>query len=608
MRGKHTILTLVVAAVAAMPAAGATWYVHGSYEPDTISDKDNGFMWETPDTDPNPNTRKIYFNAVPNLYFSGVNPNVGTPGAGTRVWTTPVQTYGAYLGVWKDCNADGFIGLADGALLDYSSALLSGSICPAGGEFNHDGWVSEFIWIGPGDVAVSNTKQAPSRLINDTAALVWGDWGLPFGAAPRGSCAVNPQPSGTYGSTGGVIYYVDCIANYRVTETVNSADPNCDLQLCLDPDSPQDDASLLNQRFPVHPFYDPYGDDPATPEDERTGLIEEGNQHENTVVPGDEPHEEDPAFQVWDCSEPEGTVGRDATGGVVGLPAVNGQPVSNPRGSYQDALNDTESGVSSDVAGREGCTGGETLLSGETSLEDNYGSSGVGRGKMDHDHYFSFSGGYAQLVDTCVFYNDPDFGTVPADCDATNRELYGAVGPTIDGPLNHDGGVGVTRFTNYGSVSPAWTSLPNWVTTPQLVRDDDLQPYGAEWVTFYAHLGDSLDGAAARNEAPNLYGAAWCGTAKSGIVRGWDCDPDHWWNATYHPDNTDMPTQSTHSDDKCYSASTNVRSNENCRDIGVRSGQPYQLRDIDCYDGRLARAAPAYASLALVAETCIDAP
>ena len=608
MKTNRILLTALVAAAMVAPAAGA-WSVQGSFEPDTTRDVTDDYMWTEPDT--SEVGSKVYFNAVQHYFVTSTNPNVGA--AKTAIRMPGHQTMAAFLGEWKDCNADGYIGMVEGAIHEYrSELLLDASVCPDGSVWNNEGWVYEFRWIGPNDI-FDEDLYGLRRGINDTTARVWGDYGLP-GARPGGSCAVNPLPEGTTASTGGLIAYSDCIAGRQITTNVNTVDESAGgAGLYMDPQSPQTSDSLLNQRFPAHLWYDPYGET----NEEKTGLIEEYEAHR-----GDDDHEKSPAFSVWDCSapsggaevtDPTGQLGNiedptglvfdeplsvtDDEGRIAAVPTPNPQP-GNPTGSYQDALNDTESGVTYGTD-HPGCEGTPTNLQGETTVEAAYGGVDVNRGRMLHDIYFTFTSspltpapGSLDNMTSCVIDD------VPPGC----AETYILPDGTIPDSTPYEGGVGYLRPGSLGG--PTWYGLPNYIRDPQLINRATLQPAGGEYVTFYASVDTALFAPGALPPAgTGVYGAEWCNGATTGVADGFDCDKTHWWNPKYDASNTDMPTQTANTDETCYDPETKeFDALAGCRDLGVAAGKEYQLRDIDCYDGMVVYNT-AYASLAQVSET-----
>ena len=617
MQHKNVIAITLVAALAAVPMAGA-WSVDGGWEPDTQRDLDDDYMWTEPDT--SESGERVYFNVVQNT-FTGLPFNPNTAITKSAIRNAPIQSFHAYLGIWKDCNADGYIGLADGAIGEYrSELLLDSTICPAGSTAHNDGqWVYEFRWIGPNDLS-NETTFGHIRGINDTSARVWSDFGLP-GEAPGGSCPINPQPAGMTASTGGLIDYFDCIANQRITTTINDADAAAGgAGLYMDPDSPQTSDSLLNQRFPAHLWYDPYGET----NDEKTGLLEEYESHR-----GDESHSKNSAFSTWDCSNPRGTAEvtdptgqlgavedptgllfdepiafTDEDGVIVAIPSAN-PSLNNPTGSYQDALNDTESGITfggypfaSSENPHRGCEGDETFLQGETTNEASFGGTNTNVGKMRTDTHFAFDSGsflaapdsFDNNVDACVL-ND-----VPPGCADTIIVPDG----TIPDDTPYEGGIAYYRSWQ----GPVWRGLINWVRDPQVVNRGDLQPSGASYMTTYAYVNSALFAPGSLPPAgTGVYGAEWCDGATTGIVDGFDCDKTHWWNPKYDASNTAMPTQTANTDETCYDPETQeFDGRAGCRDLGAVPGQEYQLRDIDCYDGMVVYGL-VYASLAQIATT-----
>lgn len=181
----RTLLALALAATLATPTAVATWYgLGGSPEPDTERDRADGAMWEYPDY---AGGGKVYFDAV--LVSTGIalNPNNLDLDAEPGIVALPV----ALLGVWTDCNGDGFIGVAALGGLDYrAEMLLDDAICPQGSPHHYADdtgrWIAELRAIGPyADCLGCSDRynpllgRTPTPDLNDTQARVWGDFGLP---------------------------------------------------------------------------------------------------------------------------------------------------------------------------------------------------------------------------------------------------------------------------------------------------------------------------------------------------------------------------------------------------------------------------------------------
>lgn len=586
-----------LAAALVAPSANALWYAHGSYEPDTQADIDSGLMYTTPDSEAD--GKKVYFSAYAHPFVSSVNPNVAA--AGSSIRSTPTMTFSAFFGVWKDCNKDDYIGYNE-AFAEYPSVLLSDtSVCPDGGDFNKGGWVTEFLWIGPKDMVddCSPTCEADNanfgfrRLLNDTEARVWGDGGLADGAAPGGSCTINPPPAGTTARSGAAIGYVDCLQRGRVTETINALDPECDLNICFvgdDRDTPGGSDSALNVVYPVNPWYDPYA-----PEGERTGALDVNDDAQ------------DDAFSVWDCDATTEEDVMDPTGEMpqnVTVPEVATVTLTDPEGRITTVSVPTASPQpgAPDGSVADGANGALAVCDippvtpglGSTNPEGG-GGVNANKGRRQSDVYFAFDhptellnvGAFSGCILTIAANETRGTPEVPLPVGC--REP-GYVGGTVFNPeAPWDGGLALHRGGIFGG--PNWYGYPNYLYEPQVVNIDTFAPEARTYWTFYAYFSDQLESLELQTPTttPETYGAPWCGTATSGIVNGWDCDADNWWNQTYDPQVDAMPTETPYGGDG------------ETRDIGVKVGQSYWLRDTDCYDGEVAMNSGIYASLVTAA-------
>ncbi|MFP5356058.1 MAG: hypothetical protein ACLGIK_13075, partial [Gemmatimonadota bacterium] len=154
-------------------------------------DFEGGLMWlDTNYPRSTDNVPPVYFNAF-HITTKSINPNSALLGSGNLVSPT---TFDAILGIWKDCNDDGFIGLGETAAQSYPVELgvHNPHICPAGlpepgssHDYTHnDGvWIREFIHIGP---PCESPERTVSRACIDNPAFlpingtkVWGDSGPP---------------------------------------------------------------------------------------------------------------------------------------------------------------------------------------------------------------------------------------------------------------------------------------------------------------------------------------------------------------------------------------------------------------------------------------------
>lgn len=557
MQRRSFWITAGLALVLTMPLAGATWYTRGSFEPDTPQDVNGGFMFTEPDTNPDQSFRQVYFNAVPqDRNSASLNPNVGP--LESRYLPAGQMGFSAHLGFWKDCNRDGYLGHAEGALMHYRSELLIDStICPSNGYFNRAGWVSEFVPIAgpPGNETGVGPTKFP-RVHKDTEARVWGDFGLP--GDPDGvhyDCAQFPFPVGTFESTGGLLVYVDCQLGYNIARNVNENDPTGTLGFEDRYHPERDCGSPLNQGVPGGM----YGNNPCSDE---TGTFEDTD---------------DRMFTVWDCSEPAGTADvRDPTAppgergslsrfmlpeaaGYGGETHVGGDDgsyrkvpllapsVGNPEGSLTAGLDNFQVGAT------QNCREDTSYWSNLTYLESDFSATNPTDGK--------------RMVDFHMGYANQSYG-------AGGQGTPGGQGTTNQGGL-------------FLSDNGAWSSDVTYLPPTYLggtIRNSDLGPAGGLYFTFYAKVGQATKGSGLKlpSASVGIYGAEACtdGIAPgAGKQNNWDCDPTHWWN----PD-----------------MGGTFQWN------GARPGDSYDLRDIDCYDGRVADGV--YASLALVSEDgpCAD--
>lgn len=606
MKGQ-TLLTFLVALSATLPTAAAVWSTHGNYEPDTIEDRSGGWMFAEPQRESDATELQVYFNGWMNEYFTGVNTNSGV--TGSAIWGAPVMTPFAVLGVWRDCNADGYIGLGDTVMAEYPTALLpDNGVCDPGSIFIVDGWVYEFWHIGPDDVDPGNEFTSTYKaIINDTDAKVWADIGRP-GPGSGASCSVNPQPRGTFSSTGGFLYWADCLMGRQITGTANQADPDCetrvdDRPVCFeDPQDPGNSNSILNQET-VNLWGNPYAD--GGYED---GLIEK-DRNNNDVQP---------YFTAWECNAPIGAdigdriVLDDPTGGELVVSDPTGLVLEETFDPWPLTVGDEEGFVHSGLympspATKDALDGyslyegvnatttncGDGAESPSANPENDFAGTGQAKAKRTHDFTFSFSNSFFAGL---AGYAYADYGEgLPEGAPTSVPRVPGAP---------DDLGVGVHRAALYGLAGPGWGGSPNLIVDPQLVNRGDLNPSGAGYFTYYAKIGLStrVIATTAVNKL-GTYGSEWCGEAKSGIVNGVDCDADNWWNPIAVSGTAAMPTQTNGQIDGECSRGLNEPVS-NCREMGASAGEPYYLRDTDCYDGQVSRDVPmVHASLVDLSDT-----
>ena len=521
-----TTLAIAVAAAMTAPIAQAEWYAFGSFEPDTQYDLDWGFSEPAP-----VGASQIYFNAFST--YEGVtpygllNPNVGT--LNTQIEVTNDEYHYAMLGVWKDCNGDGYVGIAESALREYPASLLASTdACPPAsgaatdpwpGAHNYNGWVSEFVTI-----TEDGLNNIDRRTYRDAEARVWGDYHRPDEQPFHRSCALNPQPRGTYKDTGGLVNFVDC--------RVDLLGPANDVNRAIG---------------------DPLGLTFSDEDDAHSGTLG------NIPVGGDESSDHALVYTA-DCSQPATNVGQQVdsvnpTVGALTPAAVRNRNVNSVAVSVDETPEDTSLAGQMNATMEERGTG--------ATADCNYQNDGGG------DLYNTFEADFNGVNPKNKTEADWNFGTLATQRGGQPYQHTGAVlgwNGAAGAPVDHGKGFG----TIWGSDS-TWLSK----TGPRSVRVD-LDNGGVEiapayWLTFYAKVGQAtLDrGFAIKATSPGTYGSWHCGgvfdaSRHPSQTNGWNCDPNVWY---INPDGTFPPATTL----------------ENL----AKPGWKYNFRDVDCYDGRI---------------------
>ncbi len=575
-------VALLVALLAILPSAHASWGGGpGSREPNTPQDAQGGRMFPDAPT----SGGRVYFDAFPTVDQLTLNPNSAI--LGSRLLPAGPTTFRAFLGEWADCNGDGYVGSYEGALQDYPSALVTDlDACPVGGPHNDGQWVSELLMIGMVDpcefrdatyraesCATTNydptTTSVPaffqdSRVIYAPSARVWGDVGTPDQGNVH--CPVAPLARGATSGTGALLREVDCQDGYAIASRVDETDPSGSFGRALD------------QQFPVNLF--------GNPTTGKTGLLERGSG--------------DPAFTVWDCSQPKAIAAQDPNGAVEGasasdptpdqtltgpqvIPVVGTQTVfadedgnpatpgvyrplpddaqgnalwvpapgpalKDPTGSWWDAAEMAADGPRGDCDASTANALGQRYAGGAIEGTQEPGAPGA---KARNDVAFSFYDGY--------------------------RGIDSHVDPTLHSQ-DFPSDLGLVYMRNqYGG--PIWSAEEPLVTRPALVRADDLSAEGPSWFTFYATF--QLVGLRLPDASAATYGGVAC---TEGIGRdapsenGWACDPGAWWR-----DDAGADSMPRYSDGE---------------PLGAVPGDSFLLEDVDCYDGTLAPGIPVGVGLA----------
>jgi hypothetical protein len=623
----RTAALLLALAILPSPLVVATWHGVGTSEPDTSYDVASGRMFTQPDT--SPSGLKLYFDAFlsTGTGFAGagydglsLNPNVGA--TGSRVAPAGFVNYRALLGVWKDCNGDGYVGLAEGALQSYRSTILAplaNNPCPVGSMFNDGQWVDEYLAIGMVDPCayqspgyreihcpstydgLNNLASSPTGAVpawNDNPVVlyangtyVWGDDGAP-GSAPQLQCALRPLPQGTTASTGGLLADADCRTGFTVARTFDAEDrtldPSDSLQLYFaDPTQPQTSSSRLDQHFAVTPFGDPQSG--------TAGLAQQGSR--------------DPAFTAFDCSRPDAYGVADPTGGGLHSASIQDPtpgsiltgtfpiPVRGQVTVFQPDPSDPGGPGTATVYltdGQNEFAGAPTPIVGSKTLQDPKGSywdaavGAAGGASLAAAGVTACDGSTANALAAAypgalVESQTPPPSLVKSQSSYTFyfSEGYRGLDPQVDpivGSYRWPSDVGVVYTRNmYGG--PMWSAIQAPFAEPQLVDRSSLAPAAPRYATFYAMVPPGFlqqHGITPPRSDYATYGAENCGSATSGVVDGWQCDPARWWRDASGRDITPRYAEG--------------------QPFGQVVGAPYLVRDVDCSDGHVA--ASAYASLA----------
>lgn len=531
-----------------LPSAFAGWAVKGAREPDTPEDLTSGWMALTPDVLPTSGPH-VYFNGFPTAggtLTTTLSPNLAT---GRSAFVTLPLVPAAFFGIWKDCNRDGFVGLGDQGLLEYSAKLLANaSVClptdiqgSAGAYVHNDGnWVVEFFPIGYDDTTTPDDENPLN--VNDTTARVWADWGRP-GAAPGLTCATFPAPHGAFRSTGGFLRWIDCFSAFRVTGAVNTLAATTGLDELSFADAPRDrpdqSASLLNQP-------NPWGS--------------EGDAS---------------SARVFDCREPTPLIVEDPTGGrlrnIATIPVGDRTLYVNGTDSEGRILATTVFAANPDVTGGGSPAG--TVNETEAELTDCDRNNPGG----EHISINGRNGGSdAELPYALEGPNEPIAGTPRTQTDYAFTFEEGA----RRGDLATLFGA---RARDDAALSPAAISGFWMATGASLVgqnafvdnREAAIEPVA--YLTYYGYVSTALvSNLALRMPSGSgyaLYGVDGC------FAGTFACDPALWWKDSA---GNDIVPRDAHLGSDPNDPTTPNQSPATA--VGVRMGQRYQMRDLDCFD------------------------
>lgn len=574
-------IVLAVVLLGASPLAAA-WGAKGFVEPDTRPDREDGFMWTT--DPPTTNERRVYFNgflaqgrgahaecstnlvpfgdlvancdpaggcaenfAFPSTPCYGPTLGLGSGLAGFQHAPYPLQPY-AVLGVWRDCNQDGYIGLGDQGLWEYRAELLTTpGVCPRQSDpsriprhwypsHNDGAWVRELLPLGWDQWGRLDPTGAPSDAnvydLNDTQARVWADWGLPD-AASRSTCNVTPPPRDTLRQTGGMVEWTDCFLDFRLTKGVNSLDaldatPAGQLTFRDKPYDQSQSQSGLNQR-------NPWGTNADDPIVETCGgrIVLLGADGSRPSITGWEFGLNHPGFP---SAHTDGSLAGQTRESYYHMPWM-------------------------------ACDGNQAALQVQAS-EAPY--------RLESDKANQVG---ARRQSDFAFYHYADARPAPPFAGA-HRATPDDLGPRAlspNGLWRADGAAALTR--------------------PPLVTRETVDLAPVQYITYYASVG-----AFAISEyqlrlpgSRGLYGAGACaggGGAGAPERDGWACDPGAWWPGNSVPryaklggegHTAPVDDPGTENDDPGSDA-TCRNTGQRCTPIGVRIGHEYALRDVDCFD------------------------
>lgn len=580
MANHKIVLSLIVAFLVMSPlSAAAGWNAFGHHEPATKLDVEGGWMFKEPDVSPSTAINKVYFASwIAQYPGTTINPNL--PEA-RSAFNAPVYAYWGMLGVWKDCNQDGYVGFRDQALLEYrTELLLDQSICPKVTTPNpipvnwfpshNDGqWVRELLPIQWVDTQSTFGDHNPYNT-NDNGARVWFDEGLPNATGVGTGCNINPQPTGTYRSTGGVVKYADCFTRYNVTDNFDAvADRNAALQPYSFSDNPRDQYHSNSKANIANPW---------------------GSESDASDA------------QVWDCSQPQ-TQERISDPTASSPTASDGKVLSGPiyfnvsapkvppsvstTGSAAGTANATGSGF--DQCYRNQLTFGRDR-SGAATVTGQATSPHRGD-TLAHLPYAAEGDAINQPAKTSTY------NLHPIEQTRTNNSLA-ALGPATPPNLGNAAlGYLSLQFCQENSQLSKQTGLPLpsacspgvggdglWFATPNVIG-----PLITGYMTAYAFVSPAAIAAYGltmpKGSATGVYGQDSCAGATAGIRNGWDCDGTHWYldakgndispRAAYlgKDPSTTVPC-----------AATGTTTGGGCISFGALPGSAYNLLSFTCYD------------------------
>lgn len=519
-----TAIAVAAAMLGSSAALASGWNMYASHEPSSAKYDTAAYMWQD---EPGNAGDRIYFNVYQGIGaggYPGVSPNSATLGSSIE---SVNQGFAALFGEWADCNHDGFVGLADGAIREYRAEVSNAAGHPVDttlcksiddkpgnrGKIHYNaitGWVTELIPIA------NRTVATDYRLITDLNAKVWGDAlqpdGMPVAPNSAPSCTVG-FAHGQARSTGGILAHADCLDGHRGDRTVNTVN------------------DITHAGLPTPSSLYPNVGLPAVvgPNDASEGT-------QNSFVSGEQDCSAKPIVAFSDVPGGAGVIG--ATGGDPTKRGVRapGTPTVNANGNVAATVNETHEESIADDCNTQNDAGADFWGNVENSGSD----SSVTSHKIAADYNFIFrpwNNRQGTGAGGCA--SSPVCAT-PADAGLFEVYAYQATGD------------------NYWSSTPVTGSRPDTGTVRVDFEATSATPdlFPAHWYTFYAYT--SVSGR--QTPTGGNYGSEWCSVIGPGDEKGWDCDPADW---NINPDTgAKVP---------------------NAQFLGTVN-DPYQFRDVDCYD------------------------
>lgn len=477
MRKTTTILiAFLLTAGALFPLASAGWKYRGTNEPDTQFDELDGFMWDDTDTTNDQSNRRVYMNGYAHVAQVWLNPNVGALGSRNQPGTEVSMS--VMLGIWKDCNGDGYIGLAEAGALEYRVELLTDTTtCPpqsivVGNEpdfypFNDGNWVREFLWIGDDP----NNRRFNPTVFPIDGTKVWFDWGRPD-QLPGTTCPTTGAIS--VRSTGAFLEWADCFTGYSGVRALNDAEDATGAPVGgWDLSDVEHSENTLNVPNPLWaPLYGEDGDgfgDGTLGRDHHAS----GERSERFAT-------------VWVCGEDSSE--------------PNTNPEVNPEGSVYETGNETYNSVQHGNCKSDDPDSDQGLP--YVALEGNTESQNADAGKDRASDHMIFGPGSRSRLNAA-------------------SSVLGPYSPTD---------LGLTVERDLDTIGPSWRSNILWGRTPTPVTRAG-EPTPAQYMTFYASLGSTSGLQLPNGGAVAVYGkmpGQPCNNIDFGVNAGWKCEPAAW--------------------------------------------------------------------------------